>query len=105
MGFQEQMIKMMIDSKSPDEIVQITEDMMPQIVQKLGPQGITRVMGNLIPGMVERMNCQQIEDMLINIMPRIIDTSFSAMHKGQRKFMLKHCRDMIDKMEAKYPAV
>ncbi len=42
------------------------------------------------------------EHMMENVMPGMMDRCFSEMDEGRRKFMLSHCRTMLDQVEAKY---
>ena len=57
--------------------------------------------------MMEKMGSEEMENMMIDMMPRMMDTCFSEMDTERRKFMLTHCRSMLDQMDEKYvgPAV
>ena len=84
MGFRQQMMNMMIEGKSPEDIAKL---MMPQMMEKMGPADMALIMSEM--------------------MPRMMDNCFSVMDVERCKSMLSHCRSMLDHMEAKHlgPAV
>lgn len=55
---------------------------------------LTRGIRERIPKLMERM----IED----VMPNMMDSCFAQMDPDRRKFMLAHCRGMLDRVEEKY---
>ena len=40
--------------------------------------------------------------MVEHVMPRMMGHCFALLHPDQRRFMLAHCRGMLDEIEAKY---
>ena len=61
-------------------------------------------MGHMMPKMMMQMPPKQLEEMMENMMPRMMDSCFSQMDDERRRFMLGHCRGMLDEMEQKYVA-
>ncbi len=43
-----------------------------------------------------------MERMMENVMPGMMDRCFSGMDRERREYMLRHCRGLLDQMEAKY---
>ena len=43
-----------------------------------------------------------MEHMMEHVMPQMMNRCFSQMDAERRQFMLAHCRDMLDEVEAKY---
>ena len=84
MGFQEQMMKMWIGRKKPEELTEIMPQMMEQFHAKMGAEG-------LVPMMHETM-------------PTMMDSFFTSMDDKQRREMIGMCREMLNQMEAKYMA-
>ncbi len=82
MGFQERMMNMMMGRKSPEDAAKMMGEMMPRMMEKMGSEGI--------------------EHMMLDMMPSMMDTCFSEMDTERRKFMLTHCRGMLDQMDEKY---
>jgi hypothetical protein len=56
--------------------------------------GLARRMRERLPQLMERM----MED----VMPNMMDSCFAQMDPERRKFMLTHCRGMLDRMEERY---
>jgi hypothetical protein len=56
--------------------------------------GLARGMRERLPKLMERM----MED----VMPNMMDSCFAQMDPERRKFMLTHCRGMLDRMEERY---
>lgn len=43
-----------------------------------------------------------MERMMEHVMPRMMDACFGQMSEERRKFMLTHCRGMLDHVDEKY---
>ncbi len=84
MGFQQRMMNMMMGRKSPEDMSKMMGEMMPQMMEGMKPEDMTAMMHE--------------------VMPNMMDSCFSEMNIGQRREMLKMCREMLDKIENKYMA-
>lgn len=69
---------------------------MKRLIIAAGVLGAIAVRG-AVPGLPTMM-----ERMMENVMPGMMDRCFSGMDRQRREFMLRHCRGMLDQMEAKY---
>ncbi len=43
-----------------------------------------------------------MESMMEQVMPQMMDSCFAQMSPERRRFMLTHCRGMLDQMDEKY---
>ncbi len=43
-----------------------------------------------------------MEHMMEHVMPKMMDSCFVQMGPERRRFMLRHCRSMLDNMQEKY---
>ncbi len=53
-------------------------------------------------GLIGRSLPRAMESMMEKVMPRVMDARFAQMSDERRRFMLGHCRGLLDQMDEKY---
>jgi hypothetical protein len=72
-------------------------------MRKLLLIGVTfAIVASLVRRLVGPALPRLIESMMEKAMPQMMDACFAQMGGERRRFMLSHCRGLLDQMDAKY---
>ncbi len=73
-----------------------------EAVKRLVVIGLVAVGMIALSGRLRAALAKLMERMMENVMPKMMDSCFAQMDPERRKFMLTHCRGMLDRVEEKY---
>ena len=62
---------------------------------------VIAVVGRITRRIAQRKFPELMEHMMEDVMPDMMDACFAHMGPQRRRFMIAHCRGMLDRMEAK----
>jgi hypothetical protein len=103
MSFMDNMMEMMMGTKSKEKKMEMMEKMMPKMMEDMEPEDMMAMMQNMMPKMMESMGeGKTMMKGMHKMMPKMMNHCFSSMKKTEVKKMLTFCRGMLDKMEKKH---
>ena len=71
-------------------------------MKRLVKTGLVAVVMLVLALIVRQRIPRLMEHMMETVMPKMMGSCFAQMDFDRRRFMLAHCRSMLDQMEEKY---